>query len=186
MKHSTNLLTYRVTWTFCGRWASCKLMRRRIYTNILKRISDSNIYLTILRRLLPLKFKTYRRPWLQLVGLLHATSQLVTGISRNQRNTATIRDTLHWHPRPRRSVSRTALMAFVCVQGQGPEYLSDVLVSVHSVRTRASRLQTTTTWFRHVYNVLSAVSVRTSASAVWARQWLAEYSPRRLAFRYCF
>jgi len=29
-------------------------MRRRIYTNILKRISDSNIYLTILRKLLPL------------------------------------------------------------------------------------------------------------------------------------
>jgi len=54
---------------------------------------------------------------------------------RRQHISATVRDMLHWLSHS--IVCKMALMAFDCVQGQGPECFHDVLVSVYCVEARA-------------------------------------------------
>lgn len=106
----------------------------------------------------------------RLQAVLHAAARLITGVRRNEHITSTIRDTLHWLPVSQRITFKVALMTFDCVRGQGPDYLNDILVPVHSVGPRA-RLRSADHGDMVVPRTQTSRygprSIRSSAPSVW-------------------
>jgi len=72
----------------------------------------------------------------KLQYVLHAAARLVTGVRCNEHITPTLRDTLHWLPVRHRITYKIATMAFRCVRGASPAYITDVCIPVETVAGR--------------------------------------------------
>jgi hypothetical protein len=69
----------------------------------------------------------------KLQYVLNAAARLVTVVRWNEHITPTLRDVLHWLPVQQRITYKIAMMAFRCVRGACPSYLTDACIPVESI-----------------------------------------------------